>query len=199
MLKHVVDWLVAFGPLGVCVLAFMDSAGIPVAAGMDVVLILLAVKSPEIGVIGAILAVAGSTIGNLVLFTAARKGGRRLSEMSEEPGRAQRFRNWFERYGMVTVFIPALLPFPMPLKLFVVSAGVLGTKRWHFLSVVILARVIRYGAAVWLGVAMGQQSLAFLARNTWHFALGGVLLFAALYLLVRLNDSGEFQADPAGR
>ena len=79
----------------------------------------------------------------------------------------------------------------MPLKLFVVSAGVLGTKRTNFLAVVVVARVIRYGCAVWLGVAMGRESLSFLVRITWYIALGGVLLFAALYLLVRLNDSAR--------
>jgi membrane protein YqaA with SNARE-associated domain len=191
MLKHIIDTLVAWGPLGVCVLAFVDSAGIPVAAGMDAVLILLAVKSPEIAVISAVVAVLGSTMGNLFLFLAARKGGRHWAEKTEGPGRAQRFRNWFLRYGLVTVFIPALLPFPMPLKLFVVSAGVLGTKRWNFLAVVVLARAIRYGCAVWLGAVMGKESLSFLLRNSWNFALGGALLFAALYLLVRLNDAGR--------
>jgi len=190
MFKHIIDVLVALGPVGVAVLAFVDSAGIPVAAGMDAVLILLAVKSTQIAVISAVVAVIGSTMGNLVLFTAARKGGRRFAEKAEGPGRAQRFRNWFLRYGLVTVFIPALLPFPMPLKLFVISSGVLGTSRRNFLAVVVLARVIRYGCAVWLGIAMGRESLTFLVRNTWHFAFGGVLLFVALYLLVRLNDSG---------
>jgi len=191
MLRHIIDALVAFGPLGVAALAFIDSAGIPVSAGMDAVLILLAVKAPQIAVLSAVVAVVGSTLGNLVLFTAARKGGRRFAERTEGRGRAQRFRDWFARYGMVTVFIPALLPFPMPLKLFVVSAGVLGTKRRNFLAVVVLARVIRYGCAVWLGIAMGRESLSFLVRNTWNFALGGALLFAALYMLVRLNDSGK--------
>jgi len=191
MLRHIIDALVAFGPLGVAALAFIDSAGIPVSAGMDAVLILLAVKAPQIAVLSAVVAVVGSTLGNLVLFTAARKGGRRFAERTEGRGRAQRFRDWFARYGMVTVFIPALLPFPMPLKLFVVSAGVLGTKRRNFLAVVVLARVIRYGCAVWLGIAKGRESLSFLVRNTWNFALGGALLFAALYMLVRLNDSGK--------
>jgi membrane protein YqaA with SNARE-associated domain len=191
MLNHIIEVLVAFGPVGVCILAFIDSAGIPVSAGMDAVLILLALKSTKIAVISAVVAVVGSTAGNLVLFTAARKGGERWAERIEGAGRAQRFKNWFARYGLVTIFIPALLPFPMPLKLFVVSAGVLGTRRRDFLAVVVLARVIRYGCAVWLGVAMGRESLNFLVRNTWYFALGGVLLFGALYLLVRLNDSAR--------
>ena len=77
-------------------------------------------------------------------------------ERAAPPGRAQRFRAWFERYGLVTVFVPALIPFPMPLKLFVISAGVLGTTARAFLRVMLLARMLRYGGDVWLGVALSE-------------------------------------------
>jgi membrane protein YqaA with SNARE-associated domain len=191
MLKHLTDVLIALGPAGMLALAFLDSTGIPVSAGMDALMIFLAVQSPASAWISALLAVVGSAIGNLVLFTAARKGGKRFLEHAAKPGRAQKFRHWFERYGLVTVFVPAFVPFPLPLKLFVISAGVLGTRRSHFLTVVVLARVLRYGSEVWLGMALGKTSEGFLKTHIWHFALGGVALFAALYILVWFNDSAR--------
>ncbi len=175
--------------MGVLALTFLDSTGVPVSAGVDALVIFLAVHSPGSAWLSAVLAVAGSLVGNLVLFTAARKGGRRFLERSAKPGRAQRFRDWFARYGLVTVFVPALIPFPMPLKLFVISAGVLGTRRTSFVGVVLLARVLRYGGDLWLGMALGAASAGFLKAHVWHFALGGVALFGALYLLVRFSDS----------
>lgn len=181
--------LVAFGPAGVLLLTFLDSTGVPVSAGVDALLVYLAVQSPRWAWLSAILAVLGSTIGNLILFTAARKGGQGFLERAAPSGRVRRFSAWFERYGLVTVFVPALIPFPMPLKLFVVSAGVLRTRLARFLEVVLLARVIRYGGDVWLGLALGAASLGFLEKHVWQFALGGVALFGVLYLLVRMNDS----------
>ena len=189
MLNHFRQMLVAFGPLGVMALTFLDSTGVPVSAGVDALVIYLAVQSPKTAWLSAVLAIVGSTIGNLVLFTAARKGGRRFLERSAETGRVRKFQGWFVRYGLVTVFVPALVPFPMPLKLFVVSAGVMGTPVLTFLGVILLARTLRYGGDVWLGLVLGSASLKFLETHVWQFALGGVLLFAALYLLVRLNDS----------
>jgi membrane protein DedA with SNARE-associated domain len=189
LFDHFRQVLVAIGPLGVLALTFLDSTGVPISAGVDALVIYLAVQSPGTAWLSAACAVLGSTIGNLLLFTAARRGGRRFLERSAEKGKVQKFRAWFVRYGVVTVFVPALIPFPMPLKLFVISAGVLGTPLSTFLGVILLARILRYGGDMWLGLALGNASLKFLETHVWHFALGGVLLFAVLYLLVRMNDT----------
>ena len=123
MLARLTALLVSYGPLGVLLLAFIDSAGIPVASGMDALLILVAVEAPSRAYFTASLGVLGSLIGNLVLFMAARKGARRFVKEVPHPG-PRRFRDWFERYGLLTIFIPAVMPIPLPLKVFVISAGV---------------------------------------------------------------------------
>lgn len=188
-MKDFTQALVGIGPLGVLALTFLDSTGLPVSAGVDLLIIVLAAHAARTAWLSAALAVAGSAAGNMVLFLASRKGGRRFLDQAAQPGRAQRFRDWFARYGLITVFVPALVPFPMPLKLFVISAGVLGTNRASFLLVVLLARVLRYGGDVWVGRAFGNDSAGFLKAHVWHFALGGLALFSLLYLLIRWNDS----------
>ena len=188
LFHKIIEALVAFGPLGLLILSFADSLGIPIATGLDALLILIAVKAPQNAYLGATAAVAGSLAGNYLLFHIARGGGRRYLEKSGNPERVRRFRSWFERYGLVTVFVPALLPIPLPLKIFVVSAGALQTGLRSFLLVVSLARMIRFFADAWLGVTLGEQSGSYLKAHTWHFAGAALLLFAALFSLIRLND-----------
>ena len=84
-------------------------------------------------------------------------------------GKGAKFRGWFKRYGLITVFIPALMPIPMPLKLFVISAGVTGTSMTQFVSVILAARILRYFGAAWLGVTLGRESATFLKIHAWHF------------------------------
>jgi membrane protein YqaA with SNARE-associated domain len=103
-------------------------------------------------------------------------------------GKGARFREWFKRYGMVTVFVPALMPIPMPLKLFVISAGVLGTSMAQFVTVVVIARFLRYFGAAWLGVTLGRDSTGFLKSHAWMFGVGAVALFLALYGFILLRD-----------
>jgi membrane protein YqaA with SNARE-associated domain len=187
MLARLTALLVSYGPLGILLLAFIDSAGIPVASGMDALVILVAVKSPSHAYFAASMGVLGSLIGNLVLFMAARKGARRFVRDVPHPG-PRRFRDWFDRYGLLTVFIPAAMPIPLPLKIFVVSAAVTRTPLRSFLATIVLGRAIRYFGEAYLGVALGRDSLPFLRAHTWPLIAGAVALFAVLYGAVMLNE-----------
>lgn len=188
MFRHLTDILIAWGPLGVLLLAILDSSGVPVAGVFDAFLILIAVKTPNVGWLCAALAVIGSTVGNTILFWTARKSSEKMVNKGEPTGRTAKFRNWFKRYGMVTIFVPALVPIPMPLKLFVVSAGVLGTPLWEFIGVVLLARILRYFGEVWLGIQLGEQSTTYLKSHAWMLGLGAAVLSATLYLFIQWRD-----------
>jgi len=190
LLHKITQALIAYGPLGLLMISFIDSLGIPVAALMDVLLVAIAVDNAARGWWAAALAVVGSTAGTMMLFLAAWRGGRRFQERSRQPGRAQKFRLWFQRYGLLTVFVPAFLPIPMPLKLFVVSAGVTHTSRRNFVTVLLLARSLRYFGEAWLGVALGQASKTFLQSHAWDFGIAAVALFVILYVAVRLLTRG---------
>ncbi len=195
VLQHLTTTLEDWGPAGILFLSILDSAGVPVAGVFDALLILIAVKQPGVGWLCAGLAVTGSTIGNTLLFWTARRGGRRFMEKAAPEGRAARFREWFIRYGMVTVFVPALVPIPMPLKLFVISAGVLGTAPVEFIGVILVARILRYFGEVWLGITLGRESPAFLKTHAWNFAEGAVLLCVILYLFIQFRERGRGKAN----
>jgi hypothetical protein len=81
----------------------------------------------------------------------------------------------------------------MPLKLFVISAGVLGTSFVEFLTVVLIARTIRYFGEAWLGIALGRDSTGFLRTHAWMFGAGAVLLFASLYGFIFLRSRRAVQ------
>ena len=187
MLARITDFLVALGPWGILAVAFID-AGVPIPNGLDLLVVLLSVKEPASAPLWAALAVLGSSTGNLVLFYLSRKGGQRLLKAETPEGGRKRFRMWFNRYGLVTVFIPALIPIPMPLKFFVISSGMLGISWMYFLGIVLLARSLRYGGEAYLGVQLGEHSTQYLKDHTKQLTAFAVLLFVALYLLIRLSD-----------
>src|SRR5580658_7948676 len=174
MLAKLTAALIAYGPAGILVLAFIDSAGIPVASGMDALVILVAAKAPSRALLAASMGVLGSVIGNVVLFMAARTGARRFVKDVPQPGDKRRFRDWFKRYGLLTVFIPCMLPIPLPLKVFVISAASFGTPLGTFVFVIVLGRSIRYFGEAYLGVMLGERSMPYLRAHTWHL-LGGAL------------------------
>jgi membrane protein YqaA with SNARE-associated domain len=192
LLAKIVAALITFGPWGVFLLGFIDSLGIPLPATMDALLIVVAVKAPQRAYFTALMAVLGSTGGSVALFLAVRHGRRLFLKEEPPPGRRQRFERWFDRYGMLTVFVPAVVPvLPLPLKVFVVSAGALKTPFSKFLTVILLARGIRYFGEAYLGIQLGEHAQTFLARHIWTI-LGSVLaLVGAAYLLIRAKTGEE--------
>lgn len=181
--------LLVWGIPGLFAFALLDGAGLPLPGGLDVALIFLATQMPDRIYALAATAVVGSSIGVLILFSLARKGGELYLSRHTMSKTGQRFRRWFQHYGLLTVFIVALVPLPvMPMKIFVLCAGALGSPRRAFLAVFVFARVIRYVALANLGKRMGDHAWTYLRANKWYLALISVALFAVLYALVKIAD-----------
>ncbi len=187
-MDRLVELLEAWGLAGVLALAALDSAGVPLPAGVDALLLALAAMSPRQAYPAALLASAGSLIGNLVLFLAARRGGRVWLARRTASDGARRLRAWFQHYGLITVFIPAVVPIvPLPLKIFVISAGALGVGTRPFVLTVLAGRLPRFLGMAYLGMQLGTGSTAWLESHAWHLGAAAAILLAALTALVRLS------------
>ena len=190
-MKRIRDALVSWGPLGLFALALIESAGIPNPGGTDAVLLVLTIARPEIALLCAVLATAGSLIGSAIFFEITSKGGEALLAKYTSGGRGGKFKAWYRRYGLVTVFISALLPIPvMPFKVFAACAGAMGVKRARYLLVLAAARLPRYAGLAFLGAQLGENSTVWLRSHLWHMGGFAVVLFIALYALVRRADRG---------
>ncbi|HEY3442992.1 MAG TPA: VTT domain-containing protein [Paludibaculum sp.] len=190
--------LKAWGPAGLMIIAFIDGIGLPNPGGPDYLLLFLAWKQPESAYLSAFLCLIGALSGTFGLFWIARKGGRKYLDAKASGPRAMKFRAWFQRYGLVTVFIPALVPMvPLPMKVFVLCAGALAVSPWTFLVVVAAGKVPRMFGLAYLGKSLGENSTQWLKDHRWHFAVGAVVLAVLLFLLVKLADRLHVRRNPA--
>lgn len=184
-----VEALRALGPLGVFLLAILDSAGIPVVGGVDALLIWISVTTPAVAYVAAGMAVLGSAIGTMFLFYLGRKGGEAYLDKYTSSPRGARLKSWFLAYGLLTVFVPAMMPIiPMPVKVFVLSAGAMGVSPLRFAGVVLGARLIRYGTIAWLGLQLGAGTLPYLKQHIWQLVGIAAGVFVTLYLLITYLD-----------
>ena len=154
--------------------------------GVDAIIILIAIADQSQAYSAAVAAMAGSLIGCWLLFLAARKGGEAYLHHHTVSPREARFRAWFQEYGLLTIFVPALVPIPLPLKIFIISAGALGVPPVRFLSVLTAARIPRYLFLAWLGTRLGKDTIPYLRAHIWELVILALLLFAILYLVIRL-------------
>jgi membrane protein YqaA with SNARE-associated domain len=166
--------------------------------GVDAGIVLIAIASRSQAYLAATTAVLGSLAGSLFLFLVARKGGEEYHRHHTSSSRGNRFRAWFHEYGLLTVFIPAFVPIiPLPLKIFIISAGALEESTWTFSMVLLAARVPRYFFLAWLGTRLGADTLPYLRQHIWELVLIASVLFVMLYAAVRIiHDRRMSKAQP---
>ena len=186
-MKQIASVLSSWGPLGIFLLAILDSAGVPLPAAVDALVVATAALHPSTAYIGALFAIAGSLIGCMFLYYVGRKGGRAYLDRATATSRTARFRAWFNTYGLITVFIPAFLPIPLPVKVAVLCSGALGVRLRTFLLVILAARVPRYFALAWLGLQLGDNAVPWLKAHVWHLTGVALGLGVALTLVARWN------------
>ena len=155
---------------------------------MDLLVVGVAAADHGAAWMAAGMAVLGSLVGSYVLFYIARKGGEAYLARYTSEGRGLRFKHWFERYGLVTVFVPAAVPIPLPMKVFVLSAGAMEVSPAWFGIVLLAARIPRYFIIAWLGTRLGPQTLPFLKAHVGALVLIAVALCLVSFGVIRLVE-----------
>ena len=182
-LENLLEWLKALGPLGLFGISLIDSAGIPLPGGPDLVMILLSANKPALMPVYALAATAGSAIGCTLLYLVARRAGiAALKRIS--PAKRDRIENALGRYDLIAVMVPAILPPPFPFKPFVLGAGVFRLTTWRFITAVFIGRAVRFLIEGWLAIEFGEDAAVIIKQNGW-IVLAAVALGAACFFIVR--------------
>jgi len=141
---------------------------------------------PETAFIFPLFPAIGSVLGCLLLYTILRRGGRAVLHRRFRMDHVLRVERAYARFGILALAIPALLPPPMPFKIFVATAGALQFPRRRFLLTIMLARSVRYYAEGTLAVFYGERVLRFLKDNGFlivSMAAGVFVIVLAIYLI----------------
>ena len=163
-------WLINLGGVGLFALAIVDSSMVPIPlpGSTDLVLLLLtAFRSSSLSspIIFASCAFAGSVIGGYMAWAAGKKGGEAALEKLGKGRFVQRVQRWVKRNGILSVWIAAVQPPPMPLMPFTLAAGALGLSLPRFLIAYCTGRAARYAFIAWLGYKYGRQVLGWWQRD----------------------------------
>jgi membrane protein DedA with SNARE-associated domain len=87
---------------------------------------------------------------------------------------------WVERHPILAVFLPAILPPPIPLSPFILASGALGIPRKSFLLTFGAARILRYSLVAWLAVVYGRNIVRMWAGTLEKWSTPLLWVFAAV-------------------
>jgi membrane protein YqaA with SNARE-associated domain len=123
----------------------------------------------------------GSVIGCLVLYRIARRGEQFVTKRFH-PRHLDRVKEIYRRWGVFALVIPALLPPPMPFKIFVVAAGALNYPAGRFAAVIMFARMARYYFWGWVAFFFREEVLKILGWLESHI-IEILVAIIALFIL----------------
>lgn len=177
------DSLLALGIPGLFLIAFLDSAGVPLPGGVDVVVLLLAWQQPSLFVWIALAASTGSTLGCLVLYRIGRTGGERAVRRLD-PAKREWVTRKVRENDVVAMLVAVLAPPPFPAKVFMLVAGIVGMSWTRFAGAIFVGRMIRFTGEAYLAVRLGDRAVETLQEH--YPTIGATLaLTVVLYLAVK--------------
>ena len=189
--------LPALGGVGLLMSAFIDSSFVPLPLVTDLLLMELSSRHPMRMPYYAAMAAFGSLAGCIWIYWLARKGGQAYYRRSQghPPGR---IRKYIQEYPMASVFLPAVAPFPVPFKPFVIAQGVFQVPFATFVMGTLLGRGSLFFVEAFLGARYGAAAKQFLVDQKWAsiaLAAGLVLVFFLIRRLLTLRRTEYSQTD----
>src|SRR3982751_696861 len=174
-------FVAAYGGPGLFILCVLDSTFVPLPSSADALLILLSTTNPHWMPVYVLLAVAGSTVGCVILYLISRRAGHRaLSRFPE--AKQKRVKDWIDKYDVLSVLVACLLPPPFPLKLFVVTTGVMRLSMVRFTIAIAAGRSFRYLLLGYLAARYGEHAKEILGKYYPWIGLGLAIVIVAFFV-----------------
>jgi len=199
------DWLITIGrwleryiiglPLylaapAMIIIGALDSSLLSLPEINDYLVIGRCIKNHSAVFYFPLFAATGSVLGCYLLYSIMRRGGQAVLRKRFSLDNIRRAERAYERFGFLAIAVPAVLPPPLPFKIFVATAGTLEYPRWKFLLTVMLARSLRYYVEGVLAVIYGRRVLLFMKDNGLvivSIVASLVLIGLVIYLFITRN------------
>jgi membrane protein YqaA with SNARE-associated domain len=171
------------GGIGILLAALLDSSFVPLPLVTDLIVMELSIRQPLRMPYYAAMAALGSLAGCIWIYVVARKAGAAYYRKKEghAPGR---IRKWVEQYPFTSVLLPAVAPFPVPFKPFVIAQGIFRVPFVPFVVGTLVGRGALFFAEGFLAVRYGAAAKEFVLHQKW-VSFGILLALIAVVLVVR--------------
>lgn len=177
-----------FGAWGIGGLSLIDSAAIPMP--IDAIVIDYVAHDHGRFLLYCFMAAFGSALGSLLPFYLGRAGGELFLLKRINRSRYEQLRDKFERQEFLAIMIPAMMPPPMPVKLFEFAAGVFEMKTVSFFGAMLLGKFVRFLAeaiiTIFYGPAIMRTVSAALQNHLGYvLAVCGILVLLLAFWVAR--------------
>lgn len=175
-------------------IAFADSAllGMPV----DAIVAFYVYQDHRRLLFYVLMASLGSALGSIPLYIIGYLGGEKVLRKRISEERFQRIHRSFEQHEFWALMFPAMLPPPMPFKIFVLAASVFEMRFRDFMVAIFAGRFVRFVVLSLLTLWFGPQIVGLMGtvvRQHFSWVLGALAGALLVWLLMRRSRAGKVQ------
>src|SRR6185503_9877512 len=121
--RYVLVLPIYFAAPAMILIGALDSSLLSLPEINDYLVVGRCIKQPHAVFYFPLFAAAGSVLGCLLLYTIMRRGGQALLRKRFSVESIKRVERAYARFGFLAIAVPAVLPPPLPFKVFVATAG----------------------------------------------------------------------------
>lgn len=180
IIRHVLVWLIHLGLFGLVILGIADSSFLFVPFGNDLLLVVLTARNHAHLPIYIVMAAVGSTLGVLLLDAVCRKGGEEGLKKMMKPQRLEYFKRKMSQRAGIAIATACIAPPPFPFTLVIASASAFEYPRKRLLSVVFLARSVRFTIIGLLAIHFGRDILRIAKAPLTEWIMAGFIALCAV-------------------
>jgi len=186
--RYVLELPIYFAAPAMILIGALDSSLLSLPEINDYLVVGRCIKQPHAVFYFPLFAAIGSVLGCLLLYTIMRRGGQAVLRKRFNVDSIKRVERAYARFGFLAIAVPAVLPPPLPFKVFVATAGTLEYPRWKFILTILVARSLRYYVEGVLAVFYGRRVLLFFKDNgVVIISIVATLLLIGFYIYMYFN------------
>ena len=164
------------GPLGLFILAFMESSFFPIPP--DILLIVLCAAEPEKALLFALICTLGSVIGGMFGYLIGYGGKEAILKKFFSERKIAKVHNLFNKYEAWAVAIAGFTP--IPYKVFTISAGVFYVNFKKFVIASTIGRGLRFFIEAILIIFFGEMIIGIIQK---YFNWATIMVAAVVFLV----------------
>lgn len=185
VINAIVEWtqrtLQPLGVWGLFILAFIESSFFPVPP--DLLLVILALESPESALFLALITTIGSVLGGMFGYLIGYAGEHAVLERIVSRKKIDHVHRLFNKYEAWAIFIAGFTP--IPYKVFTIASGVFYVNFKVFVLMSVLSRGARFFAEALLIMYFGRAIMLFLDQYFGLLTIVIVLVATIVWYAVK--------------
>jgi membrane protein YqaA with SNARE-associated domain len=202
-IRHLLAFFLQFGAFGLLSLAIADDSFLFIPVGSDLLMVVLVARHHDQLPLYVLAAAAGSTIGVFLLDLVCRRGGEAGLKRLVKPKLLDDLKSRMGRHAAIALVISCVAPPPFPFGAAIAVASAFQYPRARLLSLVFIARAVRFALVGWAAITFGRRILRIANSEEFLWVMGGFIAVCVIGSIlsivhwVRLGKKGTSVEQPS--